>query len=95
MNKYEAMLIVKPDLAEEEKKILFKHIEDAATKHKCEISHAAVWSERRKFFFPINKYQEGIYYLLAFQGPAEAIKDIRLAYRLNENILRLLFTRMD
>jgi len=95
MNKYEAMLIVRPDLSEEDKKILFKQIDEAVAKHNGSISQSSVWAERRKLYFPIKKFQEGIYYLVAFTAPAGAIKELRGIYRLNENILRFLFTRMD
>ncbi|MFA5005542.1 MAG: 30S ribosomal protein S6 [Candidatus Omnitrophota bacterium] len=94
MNKYEAMLIVKPDLGDEDKKNLFKQIDDVLLKNKCEISQSGVWAERRKLCFPIKKCQEGIYYLVSFNGPAEAIKAARSAYKINELILRVLFTRM-
>jgi small subunit ribosomal protein S6 len=95
MNKYEAMVIVKPDLSEEDKKALFKHVDDAITKNKGQISQSAVWGERRKLYFPIKKFQEGIYYLVAFTALPQAIKEIRNIYKLNENILRVLFTCMD
>jgi len=94
MNKYEAMLIVKPDLSDEDKKTLFKQIDDAIAKNSGQISQSAVWAEKRKLYFPINKFHEGIYYLVAFTAPAQAIKEIRNIYKLNENILRVLFTRM-
>ena len=95
MNKYEAMVVVKPNLSDEDKKALFKQIDDAVIKHKGEISQSGVWAEKRKLCFPINKFGEGIYYLVAFTAPSLAIKEIRHTYRLNENILRVLFTRMD
>jgi len=95
MNKYEAMVIVKPDLADEDKKTLFKQIDEAVIKNSGQISSSGVWAERRKFYFPINKFMEGIYYLVAFSAPSAAIKELRNIYKLNENILRVLFTRMD
>lgn len=95
MNKYEAMVIVKPDLSDEDKKGLFKQIDDTVIKHKGEVSGSGVWAERRKLYFPISKFGEAIYYLAAFRAPSSAIKEIRHAYKLNENILRVLFTRMD
>jgi small subunit ribosomal protein S6 len=95
MNKYEAMLIVKPDLSDEDKKVLFKQIDDAVIKNAGQISQSAIWAERRKLYFPIKKFQEGVYYLVAFNAPAQAIKEMRNIYKLNENILRVLFTRMD
>ncbi len=95
MNKYEAMVIVRPDLSDEDKKTLFKQIDEAVTKNGGEITSSGVWAERRKLYFPINKFMEGIYYLAAFNAPAAAIKEVRGVYKLNENILRVLFTRMD
>ncbi|PIQ90184.1 MAG: 30S ribosomal protein S6 [Candidatus Omnitrophica bacterium CG11_big_fil_rev_8_21_14_0_20_41_12] len=95
MNKYEAMVIVKPSLSDEDKKKLFQQIDDVVTKNSGQISQSGVWAEKRKFYFPINKFMEGIYYLAAFTAPPEAIKEIRSIYKLNENILRVLFTRMD
>ena len=95
MNKYEAMVIVKPDLSDEDKKTLFKQIDDAVTKNGGAITQSGVWAERRKLYFPIKKFMEGVYYLAAFSAPSEAVKEIRNTYKLNENILRVLFTRMD
>lgn len=94
MNKYEAMFIVKPDLSEEDKLALFNQISDAVTKHKGAVTSAGVWSEKRKLFFPLKKYREGIYYLVNFNSDPLSVKDISHAYKLNENILRVLITRL-
>jgi small subunit ribosomal protein S6 len=93
MNKYEAMFIVKPDLPDADKKTLFSQISDAITKHSGNVSSANIWSEKKKLYFPIKKYQEGIYYLVNLTAPAEAIEKIRHAYKLNENILRVLIIK--
>ena len=95
MNKYEAMVIVKPDLSDEDKKTLFKQIDDAIIKNSGQITQSGVWAERRKLYFPIKKFMEGVYYLVAFSASPEAIKEVRNVYKLNENILRFLFTRME
>ena len=95
MNKYEAMFIVKPDLPEAEQKALFQQIHDAVTKHNGVIAQGAVWSEKKKLFFPIKKHSEGVYYLLSFTLDPLSIKDIRHAYKLNENILRVLISRLE
>ena len=93
MNKYEAMLIVKPDLSEDERKVVFAQINDAVTKLQGEVVSGAVWSEKRKLYFPLKKYHEGVYYLLNFTLPAEVVQDLRTAYKLNESILRVLVSR--
>jgi len=90
--KYEGMFILKPDLTEAERKTVFTQIGEVISKNKGEVSEGAVWSEKRKLCFPIKKQQEGLYYLVDFSAPTPAIKDIRGAYNLNENILRALIT---
>jgi len=95
MNKYEAMFIIKPDLSEEEKKTLFNQINDAVVKHNGNVLTADIWSEKRKIYSPIKKYREAIYYLMNFRVDPLAVKDIRQAYKLNENILRILITRIE
>ncbi|MBU1998850.1 MAG: 30S ribosomal protein S6 [Candidatus Omnitrophota bacterium] len=93
MNKYEAMLIVRADLSEEDKKSLCASIAEAITKNGGEVNEAGVWIERKKLAFMIKRYPEGTYYLVNFNAPAQAITKIRYAYRLNEYILRSLITR--
>jgi small subunit ribosomal protein S6 len=95
MNKYEAMVIIRPTLSEEEKKALFAQIGDAITKQNGTITQASIWAERKKFYFPISKFQEGTYYLVHFSCAPEAIAKVRNVYRLNENILRVLITRLE
>ncbi|MFA5063729.1 MAG: 30S ribosomal protein S6 [Candidatus Omnitrophota bacterium] len=95
MNKYEALIIVKPDLSEENRKNLFQQIDEAITKHGGVISQSGLWSERKKLFFPIKKYLEGVYYLAGFSIAPLAIKDIRHTYNLNEDILRVLITKLE
>lgn len=93
MNKYEAMIITKPDFSEEDRKALFNQINDVIGKYEGKILQASVWSEKRKLFFPINKHHEGLYYLVNFSVAAGLLKEIRQAFKLNENILRVLITR--
>jgi len=95
MNKYEAMIIIKPDLSEDEKKTLLAQINDAITKSEGKVSQANIWSERRKMHFPIKKQHEGVYYLVNFDVAPSAIVQIRHTYTLNENILRVLITSLE
>ena len=94
MKKYEIMFIIKPDLSEDQKKALFNQIHETITKNNGSVSGGSIWSEKRKLYFPIKKYQEGIYYLMNFNLAPEEIVKIRHAYKLNENILRILITKL-
>jgi small subunit ribosomal protein S6 len=95
MNKYEVMVIVKPDLPEEGKKTLLNQINDVITKNNGKVSQANIWAEKRKLYFPLNKFREGTYCLVNFTAAAAAIKEIGHAYKLNEDILRVLFTKIE
>jgi small subunit ribosomal protein S6 len=90
MKKYEALFIVKPDLSDDERKALFVQLGEAITKKKGVVVNAGVWGEKRKLYFPLKRYREGLYYLINFEAAPLTIDEIRHAYRLNENILRVL-----
>lgn len=95
MNNYEAMIIIKPDLSEEEKKTLFNQISDVLIKNEGKVLQVSIWAEKKKFYFPIKKCREGLYYLVNFSANAGLIGEIRQAYKLNENILRTMITRTE
>ena len=90
MHKYEAMFIVKPDLSEQDQKAVFAQIQDVVTKNSGQLVNANIWSEKRRLTFPIKKQQEGVYYLAYFSAPPEAVTKMKYAFKLNENILRVL-----
>ncbi|MBU1090230.1 MAG: 30S ribosomal protein S6 [Candidatus Omnitrophica bacterium] len=95
MNNYEAMFILQPNLSEEDRKILFKQLAEAVSKAKGEVAQAAVWEEKRKLYCAIKKHNEGLYYLMNFTLPPEGIQEITRGYKLNENILRVLISRVE
>lgn len=94
MNRYEAMFIIKPDLSEEDEKNLFSQIQDVAVKNNAKVIEARIFAEKRKLYFPIKRCREGVYYLVDFSIAPTAVANIRQAYKLNENILRVLITRV-
>lgn len=93
MAEYEAMLIVQPNLNEERRQELFNSLNEAVTKNGAEIINSGVWSEKRRLSFPIKKFQEGIYYTINFKAEPGSISKLKQAYKLNENIIRLLIVR--
>ncbi|MFA5320955.1 MAG: 30S ribosomal protein S6 [Candidatus Omnitrophota bacterium] len=92
MNKYEAMVIVRPELSEEERKVVLTQLTDTITANTGVVAQAAVWAERRKLQFPIKKHAEGVYYLINFSADPASIDKLRAVYKLNENVLRVLIT---
>lgn len=95
MNNYEAMFIVNPELNEDVKKDLFAKIKDIIIKNNGKVTSSDIWSEKRKLYFPIKRFREGIYYLVIFNSLPQTISNITHEYKLNENILRVLITQVN
>ncbi|MCG8430334.1 MAG: 30S ribosomal protein S6 [Candidatus Omnitrophica bacterium] len=95
MNQYEALFIMKSNLSEEERKNLFSQVADTVTRQKGTVENGSVWAEKRKLYFPIKKQKEGLYYLMAFSLNPRGVRELEHAYRLNENILRVMISRIE
>ena len=55
MNKYEAMLIIKPDLAGEEQKQVHASLQDIINKFKGSVTSGSIWVEKKRLNFPIKR----------------------------------------
>jgi len=94
MNNYEGMFIVRPDLSEEDRKTLCNQIGECITKNGGTLAKIELWAEKRKLCHKIKKYREGTYYLASFKLPPDGIKKVNSIYRMNENIIRVLITKI-
>jgi len=94
-NSYEAMFIVKPNLTKEETDSLTAHLKDGVTKNSGVVEELLVWAEKRKLSYPINKFEEGIYYLLRFKTDSLNIIKMKDIYKLNDSIMRFLIIKID
>jgi small subunit ribosomal protein S6 len=92
VNNYEALYILKSELAEEALKGVIKAIGDLVTKNGGSLIKEEGMG-KRSFSYPIKKKREGYYYKLDFTAPGAAIKKLEEAYKLNANILRAMITR--
>jgi len=95
MRNYEAMFIVNPDLNEDARKDLLTKIKDVIAKNNGKVLSADLWSEKRRLYFPLKRYKEGIYYLVSFNSEPKDISTLHHEYKLNENILRVLITNLE
>ena len=94
MKNYEVMFIVRPDLNQEELDKTIKTIEEIVTSNKGKINDSLNWG-KRQLSYKIGRYTEGAYQLVHFQIEPTAIKRLKEGYRLNENIVRLLITKIE
>ena len=95
MNTYEAMFLINAKLDEKATNSMLEQIKEAITKNEGNIIASRIWAEKRRLTFPIRKHQEATHYLVNFKLKPDLVDKIRQAYRLNENILRVLITRSN
>lgn len=91
MKKYEGMLIIKPDMTEEDLTRTVSFIEETISKNGGNVAKCEKWAKRR-LAYSVKRYVEGEYYLCEFDAEPKSIRPIEGAYRLNDNILRTLIT---
>ena len=93
MNNYEAILIIKPDLKEEDLKNVFKTAGELITKSGGNVKKEESWG-KRQLAYPVNKFKEGYYYKVDFEAPASEISKVEAAYKLSlDVVLRTMITR--
>ena len=93
MNKYELVLIFKPELSEEDRNTVFSRIQQVIDENgKLEEVH--VWG-KRKLAYEINYIKEGYYYIVNFDLDPQFVKEIERRCRLFDQIIRYMVVRVD
>lgn len=93
MNKYELVLIFKPELSEEDRNTVFSRIQQVIDENgKLEEVHD--WG-KRKLAYEINYIKEGYYYIVNFDLDSQFVKEIERRCRLFDQIIRYMVVRVD
>jgi small subunit ribosomal protein S6 len=87
MRMYETIIIVQPDLGEDETKTLTAKVEEVISGMKGDFKRLEDWGAR-KLAYPINKFNRGRYYYLRFDGDAPLIAELERRLRLDDKVLR-------
>ena len=92
---YESMVILKPDLADQEKEEVFDKLIKRIKDLKGEVSASKVWVKERNFYYFLKgkgaekkKYYKGCYWLVNFTLDTDKILELKETIRLEERILR-------
>lgn len=93
MSAYEAMVILKSGLSEEEQKALIKRLEDILKENQGKIEDVQLFG-KRTLAYEIKKCKEGVYYLINFSTPEKkALVDLKSTCHIDENVLRVLVVK--
>lgn len=84
---YETIIIVQPELGDEDLKGLSAKIQEIIATMKGDYKRLEDWGVR-KLAYPINKFVRGRYYYLRFDGDAALIAELERRLRLDDKIVR-------
>src|SRR6476661_2563594 len=94
MRRYELMLIIRPDVADDKGQAVIDRITRQITAAGGQILKVAPWG-RRRLAYPIDRHREGSYHIVLFQSPAESISELEHSLLITEEVLRHLITRVE
>jgi len=94
MRMYETIIIVQPDLGEEETKALTDKVQDVISTMKGDFKRLEDWGAR-KLAYSINKFNRGRYYFLRFDGDAPLIAELERRLRLDDKVLRYQSVKLE
>ena len=94
MAKYEVALIIRPELEEEAQQTLIEQLSALLTAEGGQIDNVETWG-RRRLSYPIRKVNEGFYYFVQGEFPAQVLSELDRTAKLSEDILRYMVTRQD
>lgn len=94
MRDYELVLIISPDVAEEDIPATIDKVSEFVTSRGGEITEVNHWGKRR-LAYPINRFREGNYVLSRFKLEPGTTAELEASLQISETILRHLLVRMD
>jgi len=94
MRRYELMLIIRPDVADDRSQALVDRTTRQIVTAGGQIVKVAPWG-RRRLAYPIDRHREGSYHIILFEAPAEAISELERTLLITEEVLRHLVTRVE
>jgi small subunit ribosomal protein S6 len=94
MRIYEALFIIKPDVAEEEADQRLEALKSHLTGMGATIDKLEKWGKRR-LAYKVDKYREGSYVLIQFTAEPEAVKEFERRLRVSDIVMKFLTVRID
>ena len=94
MRRYELMLVIRPDVADDKSQALVDRTTRQIVAAGGQIVKVAPWG-RRRLAYPIDRHREGSYQIILFEAPAAAILELEHTLLITEEVLRHLVTRVE
>lgn len=93
-SQYETVFIMTPVLSDDQMKETVGKFQKLLKDKGAEIIFEDNWG-LRKLAYPIQKKSTGFYYLIEFKTDGDTVKDLEIAYKRDERIIRFITVRLD
>jgi small subunit ribosomal protein S6 len=94
MRRYELMLVLRPDVADDRSQAVIDRTTRQIVASGGQIVKVAPWG-RRRLAYPIDRHREGSYHIVLFDAPGEAVMELERGLLITEEVLRQLVTRVE
>lgn len=91
---YEAMVILNPNVGEDQLAAALQRVQDQITARGGEIQKVDTWG-RRRMYFPIKHLRDGQYVIYTFNAEPRRVTEVEQSWRISEDVLRHLVVRLD
>lgn len=91
---YEGIIILHPDVTEEQQKAFFQKNSETIKSYKGQINHIDTWGKRR-LANPIEKMKLGSYFHVTFEAQPECVNELERTMRIDETVLRFAHMKLD
>ena len=94
MKNYEAVIILLPDMEEENRNAVIEKLKNIVTDRKGTVESIDEWG-KKKLAYEINKIRQGYYYLINFSSESDAVDEINRICKIDENVMRHMVVRKE
>jgi len=94
LKRYEVVVIVKTDLAEEDLTAIIERSQAIITDRKGVIAKVDKWGKRR-LAYEINKQKDGFYFLIDFAGDGPIVAEIERNFKIDDRILKFMTVKKE
>jgi small subunit ribosomal protein S6 len=94
VRRYELMLVIRPDVADDRSQAVLERSTRTITAAGGQIVKVSPWG-RRRLAYPIGAYREGSYHIVLFDAPPEVVVELEHGLNITEEVMRHLVTRIE
>ncbi|MGV8059185.1 MAG: 30S ribosomal protein S6 [Smithellaceae bacterium] len=94
MKRYEVVVIVKSDLAEDDLTAIIERSQTIITDRKGVIAKVDKWGKRR-LAYEINKQKDGFYFLIDFAGDGPIVAEVERNFKIDDRILKFMTVKKE